>query len=62
MVTKIIAIHMHFFPDLYAKLRASRCSVPDIKDVLMTWGGGGGGGGRAHMVLKRPPYKTDDFI
>ena len=29
----MIAIHVHFFHDLYAKLRASWCSIQDVKDI-----------------------------
>ena len=27
---------MHFFRDLYAKLRASKCSVRDFKNILLS--------------------------
>ena len=30
------AIHMNFFRDLYAKPRASWCSVRDAEDILVT--------------------------
>ena len=29
-------IHMHFFHELYAQLRASLCSLNDAKVILMT--------------------------
>ena len=30
----MIAIHMHYFCDLYAKLRASWCSIHDARDAF----------------------------
>ena len=35
-VTKMIAIQIHFFRDLYAKLGASCCSICHSKDILLT--------------------------
>ena len=38
----MMAIHIEFFRDLYAKLRASRCSIHVVKYILVTskWSSG----------------------
>ena len=32
----MIAIQVHFLRDIYAKLKASWCSIRDAKDILVT--------------------------
>ena len=35
-MTKIIAIHMHLFHDLYGEMRVSWSYLCDVKDILVT--------------------------
>ena len=59
---------MHFFRDLYAKLRASWCSLRDAKDILVTSKRSGEKSAQRDnelvkqvlvMVFKKSPYKLD---
>ena len=70
---KYNAANDHFFRDLYAKLRASRCSMHDVKDIWFTSKVKSRKRGRETRVSygvkktknkkqnKKPPYKIDSY-